>query len=107
MTTMKVQKSVYPPRTAVRGSEIRLLLLSTFRTVVLHRFVSVPPLAIPVEIHIRPDHQCHKMTLSGALVVRARSGNQIISEFLEGDPFEVAREIRHKAEPVMHQAHVM
>src|SRR5215471_2794177 len=32
MTTMKVQKTVYPPRSAVRGSGIKWLLLSTFRT---------------------------------------------------------------------------
>jgi sugar phosphate isomerase/epimerase len=30
-----------------------------------------------------------------------------LPKFQEGDPFEVAREIRQKAEPVMRQAHVM
>src|SRR6202021_1455931 len=32
MTTINVQNTVYPPRFAVRGSRIRWLLLSTFRT---------------------------------------------------------------------------
>jgi sugar phosphate isomerase/epimerase len=30
-----------------------------------------------------------------------------LPKFQQGDPFEVAREIRQKAEAVMHQAHVM
>ena len=30
-----------------------------------------------------------------------------LPKFQQGDPFEVAREIRQKAESVMHQAHVM
>jgi sugar phosphate isomerase/epimerase len=30
-----------------------------------------------------------------------------LPKFQQGDPFEVAREIRQKAEPVMHQAHVI
>src|ERR1700721_378470 len=43
------------------------------------RPVTVAPLAIPVEVHARPNHERHKMAFLGAFVVRAGSRNPIIS----------------------------
>ena len=44
----------------------------------LVRPIAVAPLAVPVEVHTRPNHKSHQMPFLGTFVVRARNRNQII-----------------------------
>jgi hypothetical protein len=78
-TTMNVQKLVYGPRSAVRGSGIRCPAVIDVSGRCATRLVSphsVLTLAIPVKVPTRSDHEGHQVTVLRAAIFGARLGKK-------------------------------